>query len=604
KVRINPFLLTFEVIDVNLSTPDEPLAGFKRLFIDFEIIRLLKGVATFRELLLEKPYVHLTVYPDGSINLEKAIPKTPAEKTSDAAPLRMMIQNALVSGGTIVVLDKRQSRPASLNIQELDLSAADVSTLPGHSGTYAISARTHQGEAIQCQGQIALTPFSSSGKLAFSAVQATTLWQFMRDSLDLESVTGKLDLTSNYFLNPGSTGPQLQLDGFHFGILDLSLKLSRADKPFFELKKMDLDKVRFNLAEKKLEIGKLLVAGGAVNLRIDAAGRINAAQILRNIPEKKAAEARAPASTETLETRETAVPAASPSPTWTANAGSIEIKDIAFGLDDFSRATPVSMGVSGIGVSFAAKIHAGSKASKFILEDISSELKEARIQRLGDALPVFETHKLTIEGGKLDLNAHTLAVSRVAMHGGGVDVSRDAKGQINLLQLFAPKKDETSATVQATVNEPRSFWSYRINAFEVDGFSSNLSDLGTIPDKPLLNIQSFSCRLTDVDGKSPMGFEAGFSLKQGGAVAIRGKIDPTAPSVEANLNLNALSLTPFQPYLEPFAALTLQSGEVSIHGDFNYGLKAEGAQTSYSGSAGLDKLRLTEPNVEKTLIGW
>ncbi len=114
-----------------------------------------------------------------------------------------------------------------------------------------------------------------------------------------------------------------------------------------------------------------------------------------------------------------------------ANADSIEIKDIAFGLDDFSRATPVSMGVSSIGVSFAAKIHAGSKDSKFILEDISSELKEARIQRLGDAKPVFETHKLTIEGGMLDLNAHSLAVSRIAMHGGSIDVSRDAKGQIN-----------------------------------------------------------------------------------------------------------------------------------------------------------------------------
>ncbi len=79
KVRINPFLLTFEVSDVSLSTPEEPLAGFKRLFIDFEITRLLNGVATFRELRLEKPTVHVTVYPDGSINLEKAIPKSPAQ---------------------------------------------------------------------------------------------------------------------------------------------------------------------------------------------------------------------------------------------------------------------------------------------------------------------------------------------------------------------------------------------------------------------------------------------------------------------------------------------------------------------------------------------
>ena len=606
KVLINPFLLSFEANDVSFNTPEEPLAGFKRLFFNLEITRMVKGIISCREFLLEKPVFHITVYPDGSTNLEKAGPKIPVAESSDSKPPHMMIQSGLISGGTIVVTDKRQSRPASVTLQELDLSAADVSTLPDHTGTYSISARTPDGEAFQCQGQIALAPFASSGRLSFSAVQAATLWQFMKDSLDLDSVTGKLDMATDYHLEIGGKPPQLQLNNFHFGLLDLSLKLSRTEKAFVELNKLDLDQVHFNLSEKQLQIGKLRVAGGAVKLRTDEAGRINITQILREDPEKKTAQAAQPFDPPLESAAASAAPTAPPPPPalpWSANADSIEIKDIAFDFDNFSRATPVSYGVSSIGISFAANIQAGSQEIKVLLENFTSELNKARIQFIEATQPVFQTDKLTIEGVMLDLDTHSLTVSRIGMHGGTIDVSRDPKGQINWQSLFEPKKSPDEISVAAAVKQLQPNWNFMIKSFEVDGFGSNLSDFGTVPDRPIFNIQSFSCRVTDVDGRSPMGFEAGFSMKQGGTVTVRGKVDPAAPSIEASLNLKALSLMPLQPYLEPIAALTLQSAEVSFQGDFKYGLKSAGAKIAYTGSASMDKLRLTEPNVKKTLIG-
>jgi len=597
KVRINPFLLTFEVNDVSLNIPEEPLAAFKQLFADFEVTRMGSGAITFREIRLEKPAVHVTVYPDGSTNLEKAGPKIPVAESSDSKSLQMMIQNGLVSGATIVVTDKRQSQPASVTIQELDIRMADVTTLPDHNGSYSISARTPDGEAFQCQGQIALTPFASNGKLSFSAVKAATLWQFMKDSLDLESVTGKLDMETDYRLEIGSKPPQLQLDNFHFGLLDLSLKLPKAEKAFIELKKMNLDQVSFNLTEKRLQIGEIRAGGGSVDLRMDEAGRLNIEQIARQNPEKKAAEARATESAAKVE------PSAPPSPPWMVNADSIEIKDIAFDFDNFSRATPVSTGVSSVGISFAAKFQAGSQGTKVLLENFTSELKDTRIQFIEASQPVFQTDKLTIEGGMLDLDAHSLTISRVAMNGGTLDVLRDPKGQINCQQLFAPKHSEADTSLPATVKQLQPSWNFLIKNFEIDGFDSNFSDLGIVSDKPILNIQSFRGRLTDVDGKSPMNFEAGFSLKQGGTFTVRGKMDPAAPSVDANLNLKALSLTPIQPYLKSVAAVTLKSADVSLQGNLKYGVKAAGAKMAYTGSASLDKLLITEPGVQKPLIG-
>ena len=589
KVRINPFLLTVEVNDVHIGTSEEPLAEFKKLSIDFEITRLGKGAATFRHIHLENPILHLTVHPDGSTNLEKAIPTSSAADSSDTPPFRMVIKHAQISGGTILVTDKRQSRPARVTLQELGMNVTDISTLPDHSGKYALSARTPEGETFACQGEIALTPFSTHGKLSFGDIQMTTLWQFMKDSLDLESVTGKLDIATDYHLN---TSAQLQLEGFQLAVLDLSLKRPRSDKAFFELKKLDVDQASFNLKEKQLRIGKLLIAGGAVNLLIDAAGHIDIAEIARKAPQKKTAEEK-PITPKSASAK-------SATPSWSAIADRAEIQDIAFGLDDFSRILPVSFRIASIGMGFAAKFHTGTTDSTVLVEDFSSELKEASIQRSGDTRPVFETHRLTIDGGMLDLKARTVAVSRIALQGGGIDILRDATGQINWQRMFASNK---AATEETSATKPEPAWNYQIKSMEVDGFESNLSDISTVADTPILNIQSFSCRLTDVDGRSPMNFEAGFSLKQGGTVAAHGKADPSIPSVDADLKLDALSLKPIQPYLQPYTVLTLQSADVSLQGNIRYGMKTADAKLSYTGSARLDNLNLTETGNPKTLIG-
>ena len=99
-------------------------------------------------------------------------------------------------------------------------------------------------------------------------------------------------METDYRLEIGSKPPQLKLDNLHFGLLDLSLKLSKAEKAFIELKKMDLDQVNFNLTEKRLQVGEIRAGGGSIDLRMDEAGRMNIEQIVRQDPEKKTAEAR------------------------------------------------------------------------------------------------------------------------------------------------------------------------------------------------------------------------------------------------------------------------------------------------------------------------
>jgi hypothetical protein len=57
-VAINPYIFTVEAKDFRMDEPDgQPIVGFKRLLIDFELKSFFKWAWTFRQVSLEGPHV-------------------------------------------------------------------------------------------------------------------------------------------------------------------------------------------------------------------------------------------------------------------------------------------------------------------------------------------------------------------------------------------------------------------------------------------------------------------------------------------------------------------------------------------------------------------
>ena len=125
----------------------------------------------------------MSIEPDGSLNLAAFAPKSAETepKPPPSKPVRLALRNVTVTGGKVTVTDKRQSEPAVLVFQDLDLELKALSTLREQSGTYSLSAGTQSCESIQWQGDIGLAPFHSTGKLAFNGIRAATLWGFAQN---------------------------------------------------------------------------------------------------------------------------------------------------------------------------------------------------------------------------------------------------------------------------------------------------------------------------------------------------------------------------------------------------------------------------------------
>ncbi len=625
KVRINPFLLTAEINDFSLKQADgSPLITFARLFVDLETSSLFRWAIVLRELDLDKPDIHLAVESDGTINFEKLAPASsspPEPVKPDAKPLRFILQEVAINEGRIVAVDRRQSTPAQLSLEKLNLLVKDVSTIKDQNGSYAISATTEEGESFQWEGDISLAPLRSDGRLSLNTIRTASLWKFFKDNTNLEQPTGQISITTKYHLD-GATSPiQLTLDGLKVSLSDLSLQLLHADKAFLQLKKIDLNAPQFDLATRQLHVERLQFAEGAVDIQINENGSLNLQRIVRasgasgHRRQKPSSSGAMPAKSIAevdQKTEPPATPVAVTPPTdpagadlpFRVNVDTFEVKGVSLALDDKSRKTPLKAEIAGINLSFKAKVEAGAQGSKVSLQEISSELKAVNIRSALAPEPLFTTEKLTVEGGECDLDARMLKISRIALHTGRLDAGRDAGGTLNWLQALETKGPAEKASGAKSASDAGPAWKFLVKSFELDGFASRFSDLTTHSDKPVLSLKGFKAKLTDIDGKSPMAFTLGFQVEQGGTATVNGTVNPTIPSVEAEINVDGLVLTSLQPYIEPYVTLTIQSAAVSTHGKLQYGVPETASRTAYEGDFSLNDLSLTNPDLAKPYLSW
>ncbi len=420
-----------------------------------------------------------------------------------------------------------------------------------------------------------------------------------------------------------------ELEGVHWGIKE-------AHRPLFAAQRFFLEGGEINLGARTLSVARLGLSDGHIDVAVDQHGKINwerlaaarskaaahtATQTFLDsedaggspeaaahpMPEHKDRESTATEQpvkeSVTTEQSATAPPAAADETPWKVSIGAVDIKDIAFGLEDLSRSSPVSAGISGISIDLKASIEAGRK-TQVTVKDIATELKGLHLGVKGAAKPLFEAQRFVLEGGEVDLGAQSLTVARINLSDGHLDVGRNRDGKINWEQLFAGKGDTPEQTGSKPASGRPSPWKFLLKSFELDNFRSEVMDQTALAEKPLYQLKDLQVRVSEIDGKSPMNFEVGFGLEQGGKVALRGKVDPASPAVEANVNLAGVVLTPVQPYLEPFITLTLDSGAVSTNGIFRYGQSGGGPKLSYEGSFGVDKLSLNQAGSKETYLGW
>ena len=198
-VRINPFLLRLEVKGFRLEyPPGQPLVGFSRLLVDFQLSSLFRRAWTFAGVQVDGLDLNVEVQRDGGLNLAAFMgPPGPALRgglLGRASPSAVALATRPAPRGEADVQRPLGANPLTTTLVPINLEVLDLTTLPDRHGRYAITAAVPDGGTITWQGDVSLLPTASAGELEVKGVKLATVWAFVRDELRLSGPREASDL--------------------------------------------------------------------------------------------------------------------------------------------------------------------------------------------------------------------------------------------------------------------------------------------------------------------------------------------------------------------------------------------------------------------------
>jgi uncharacterized protein involved in outer membrane biogenesis len=599
-VRVNPLLFRLEIRQFRLKEADgRPLLGFERLFVDFELTSLFRAAWTFAEIRLEAPRVDAVLGADGRMNIADLLESLPkgAPAARPAAPPRILLQHAVVTDGVVSFTDLSRRVPQTAAVQPINIELHDVTTLRERRGPYAISATLAGGGVVGWNGHVSLVPVASSGQFDLRGFPLATAWRFVQEEVAVAEPRGQLDANLRYHFAYRDGATSLQVEGLEVALTGLVLRERGGQRPLLALDKVDVVAAWGDVVARELTVPEIVVSRGQVAATLARDGSVNWQRLVRT-----AAPVAAPAAA--------AATVAEGRP-WRLAVEKLRVEDVALGVVDESRAAPLAVDVGGLRVGLSARLEGGAAAGvSGVIDHVGLSLARVAV-REGPAAttPVLAVDQIELEGGRVNLGARQVAVSRVAVQGGGTTLIRDADGALALLTMLRPAEPATPAGAAARrapgPAPPGKAWTVALDKLELVGHRVAITDRGVTPAVEL-GVADLAASVRDVrtDGKKPWPFDASFRLVQGGRFSARGSVAPDGRAAEATLRLVDLALTPAQPYVGRTAAVLLRSGAVSTAGRLTYRATADRPALTYTGAVDIDRMVVMEAASAEPLIAW
>jgi len=349
-IRFNPFLLCLSIDDFALRGPaGGRLLGFKHLFVAFEVSSLWHRAYSFGEIELGEPFVSAAVAPDGSLNLERMLRRSPVPPepeppaaTSHLPALR--IGSFKVSNGLVMYEDHSRPDGFVARLEPIDFELRDFTT--GISGgEFTFSGVSAQGERLEWHGHLGVQPVESTGQITIEGLRVQTLWEYFQDQLNFTVTSGTIDLAASYRFSDGG----LQLDVSNAVLEALAVRPRGGSTDWMSLSGLHVTGARVNLADHRAHVDRVTLDGLKVTAWRDTDGSFNLNQLLSaaatgGVPTPSGAASPAGAVAATL-----------PAPAWQFDLTHFELSEASLALEDRTThptakllLAPLNMQLSGI----------------------------------------------------------------------------------------------------------------------------------------------------------------------------------------------------------------------------------------------------------------
>jgi uncharacterized protein involved in outer membrane biogenesis len=250
-------------------------------------------------------------------------------------------------------------------------------------------------------------------------------------------------------------------------------------------------------------------------------------------------------------------------------------------------------------------------------EGFQATVKEAAVKLTQFALgqknahqPLITIPEFGVEGIEADLvarQAHIAAVrSRDARISGWLDSERRTIFQI----LFSGDANKTTpaepSSPKDTGDSSSTPWTAKIDEVSIENYGIVLEDRKP-PTPVLLTLNPLTLRLANVSSQldAKVDLDLFVRVNDTGKVAVTGGFTPQPLTADLDLDVSKIAFAPFQPYIDPFAQLTLHSGAADLKGHASYrATDPTKPQLRFKGRVGVTDLLTRDKLLSKDFLKW
>ena len=595
-VRFNPFTLRLEADQIAFTEAASadgkngaPLLSIGALAVQLEWKSIVRRAWSLAEIRITAPQAQLTITPDGKFNLAEVLAtwqRNHPEKSEGGMP-RLVIAHFALEHGKVDWQDQKAGYAD--NFTPINFTLDNISTLPDANGSYSLSADAARGGKLHWRGTASLSPIRGEGELILNDASLPGLAAYLKAYTRATVTSGKLSARLPYAFSYTDGTLQATVKGAGLALRDLALvqgDVKGKGEPFTSLNTLGIAGVNADLARQSVTIDKINLHGGKLAVRRDSKGEIDVANLM--LPGNPAPAASA-----------AAVPAAPAKPgKWKVDLKQLALANVDVSVIDETVSPALQLSARQLQLNLQLALQQGPSGMATVIDGANVSLADLAMQR-GAQTP-FKLAQLGFTDGKIDLAAHTVHLGAVTASGAQIDLARNRQGEFAIAQqlpVFA------SGKADANKETPSAPWSTKVDKVELSKFGARFDDAGT-GIKGTLQDARLSLHNVSNDMKQALPFELGVGLREGGLLTASGKFVPGTGAVDAQLNLQQLTLAPVQPLLAQHVKLKLAGGTLSGSGHLTTGGGAPKApKVRYEGGVDIAGLVLNETD-GKRFASW
>ncbi len=356
QVKFNPFVLSLTIRGLSLTEPDGKVAAsLGELYVNFQLSSLCRLAWTFDEIALKKPYGHLILFKDGTLNFANmgstnapapsAASPPPSSKPAKSGGLpSVRIGRLHIDEGEVVWDDETHLMPLHIELKPINFGLTNLTTQVGKGSDYSFVAGTDSGKRLAWVGSLITQPFESQGHLELEGIEPRKWTAYLRDHLRAQVTDGRLNVSADYAVGTGTNGFGVVIHNGAVELTGFEVMDANSNEVITTMSLLSIKAVDFDLQGRNLRAGSVKVEGLKKQMEIDKDGKLNlnllveeqhVASVATNIA---AASVAAPAPS----------PASAPSKPWVFAIDDLALTNCTVNFADLSRASKFEAVISPI----------------------------------------------------------------------------------------------------------------------------------------------------------------------------------------------------------------------------------------------------------------